>query len=215
MGPVPWPERCSGARPRDSNSDPRIRRLVSGQGSDRLGPRLLLRVQSRPFAPQPVTSGLRWGPDMPLRCASRRDGPLGELKTSTERCEGERRRENFTAAVSSREHDSQDPNGGKEGANPRLTTESAEKAFHVLFSLVTASARSASTMMRTAPWAPICQSGEIRRKIRKAPASASVGAPTTAPMGVILPPMNSPPPRMTRRSNKAYSGRRRGHLPWS
>ncbi len=36
--------------------------------------------QSRRFAPQPVTSGLRPTPDMSLRCAHGRDGPKDDIR---------------------------------------------------------------------------------------------------------------------------------------
>ncbi len=49
-------------------------------------------------------------------------------------------------------------------------------------------------MIRIAPCAPICQSGEMRRKERNEPASVRVSAPMTAPMGETRPPVNSPPP---------------------
>ena len=51
-------------------------------------------------------------------------------------------------------------------------------------------------MIKTAPCAPICQSGEIRRKDRNDAVSVSVIAPRTAPTGEIRPPTNSPPPRI-------------------
>ncbi len=58
-------------------------------------------------------------------------------------------------------------------------------------------ARRASTTISTAPWAPICQSGEMRMKMRNEPVRVSVTAPITAPMGETRPPTNSPPPRIT------------------
>src|ERR1700747_358896 len=58
-------------------------------------------------------------------------------------------------------------------------------------------ARAASTMMRMAPSAPTCQSGEIRIKLRSVPARVRVSAPITAPIGDTRPPTNSPPPRIT------------------
>jgi hypothetical protein len=48
--------------------------------------------------------------------------------------------------------------------------------------------RSASTRIRIAPCAPICQSGDSRRNDRNDPASVSVSAPTTAPTADTRPP---------------------------
>ncbi len=58
-----------------------------------------------------------------------------------------------------------------------------ERASHDV-SLRPRAARAASTMIRMAPFAPTCQSGEMCMKVRSGEAaSASVSAPMTAPIG--------------------------------
>src|ERR1700758_3684647 len=72
--------------------------------------------------------------------------------------------------------------------------------FHNLVSHALAlliSARAAKTIIRMAPSAPTCQSGEMRIKFNSVPASVRVRAPITAPIGETRPPTNSPPPRIT------------------
>src|SRR5690606_36948139 len=86
-----------------------------------------------------------------------------------------------------------DSKGSNKGPDPGA----GEQGFHLCASLPSrrlSRSRTARTMIRIAPWAPICQSGDILRKLRKDAASVSVSAPITAPMGETRPPTNSPPP---------------------
>ncbi len=101
--------------------------------------------------------------------------------------EGERGLRQAERAGAECHHDRQEPDdkGGKPGPDPGFA-EKAQEGDHRRFSRFSrrfSIRRSASTMMRIAPCAPICQSGEMRRKDRNEPASVSVSAPITAPIG--------------------------------
>src|SRR5690606_12797199 len=97
-------------------------------------------------------------------------------------CQGQAQR---TSA--SREEDGDQPHEtcSHKGPDPRLASKACKGAHppRSCRSSLLRKRRRARTMTRIAPCAPICQSGEMRRKERKEPARASVSAPITAPTG--------------------------------
>src|SRR5208283_3249583 len=117
------------------------------------------------------------------------------------RKDGEREpgRYHSAGAIAVRECDRRKPNqqGAEIGPNPRPGKNFEPKPHDALPSVRLISARAARTIMRIAPCAPTCQSGETRMKLSNEPARVRVNAPITAPIGETRPPTNSPPPRMT------------------
>src|SRR5690606_33235557 len=129
------------------------------------------------------------------------DEHLPQPDDDRERGEGQRRLGQPHGRGAAGEQDSGEPDadGGDEGPDPGFGEEGADQG-HLARSALSrrlSSSRTASTMIRIAPCAPICQSGGILRKLRNEPARVSVSAPMTAPMGETRPPTNSPPPRIT------------------
>ena len=103
------------------------------------------------------------------------DEHLADADDHREGREGQSRGDDLSPALAFGKEDGGDPDRqrAQEGEQPGLVAEAGGDGFHRA-SRSLMSARRASTTISTAPCAPICQSGEMRMKIRNEPVRVSV-----------------------------------------
>src|SRR3984893_14577234 len=122
---------------------------------------------------------------------------LGDARDHRKDGDRKGRRDHPTRAVAMSESDGRYPDQERTHVGPDpwfgKNVQPPAKLHRVLLSVRLIIARAASTMIRIPPCAPTCQSGEILMKLSRDPASVSVKAPITAPIGETRPPTNSPP----------------------